>query len=196
MDRRAFLAGAVGLALAPRALAKNVPLALVTADLESKLVAVELRDGRPVIEIDTDAYPRSIENVGGTAVVAHSELGLVSLVDVFVETRVLAGFGEPRYTVADLDQRHAYVTDAKRGEVVVVDVVQGRKVAGVQVGQHARHLSLAPGGRMLWVALGSKAERVAVVDVSAPARPRLVRTFAPPFLAHDSASPPTGATRG
>src|SRR5437016_7710909 len=104
MDRRAFVAGAVGLALAPRALAKNEPLAIVTADLESKLFVVTLANGHPVTEIRTEAFPRSIENVGGVAVVAHSEIGVVSVVQPFIRTRVLRGFREPRYTAADLDQ--------------------------------------------------------------------------------------------
>ncbi len=193
MDRRAFVVGAVGLALAPRALAKvRGPVALVTADEESRLVAVDLATGRVVGTIPTQPYPRSIENVLGTAVVAHSELGLVSIVRGFRVVRVLHGFGEPRYTAADPDGRHAYVTDAARGEVIVLDVVRGRVVARVHVGPRARHLTIAPGGRTLWVALGSKAERVVVVDVSTPARPRLVRTFAPPFLAHDVGWAPDG----
>jgi DNA-binding beta-propeller fold protein YncE len=184
VDRRAFVAGAVGLALAPRALAKNEPLAIVTADLESKLYVVTLADGHPVTEIRTAAFPRSIENVGGVAVVAHSDIGVVSIVQPFVRTRVLRGFGEPRYTAADPDQRHAYVTDAKRGEVVTLDVVRGTVVRRVAVGAGARHVSLCNG--VLWVALGSKAERIAVVD-----RGR-VHMFAPPFLAHDVGLAPDG----
>src|SRR6478736_4513422 len=124
MDRRTFVVGAVGLALAPRALAKNELLAVVTADLESKLYVVTLASGHPVTEIRTAAFPRSVENVGGVAVVAHSDLGLVSIVQPFLRTRVVHGFAEPRYTAADPDQRHAYLTDAKRGEVAVLDVVR------------------------------------------------------------------------
>jgi hypothetical protein len=184
VDRRAFLVGAAGLALAPRAFAKHEPLALVTADLESQLVAVTLATGHPVTTWRTERFPRSIENVGGTAVVAHSELGVVSLVELFVRTRVLRGFGEPRYTAADPDQRHAYVTDAARGEVVVLDVVRGAVLRRIAVGHGARHISLH--GDTLWVALGSKAERVAVV------RRGRVHTFAPPLLAHDVGLAPDG----
>jgi hypothetical protein len=53
------------------------------------------------------------------------------------------------------------------------------------VGQLARHITIDPSGRTLWVSLGSKAREVVVVDVSHRARPRLVRRFEPPFLAHD-----------
>src|SRR5262249_37941679 len=49
-----------------------------------------------------------------------------------------------------------------------------------------------PRGDVVWVALGSKAEEIAVVDVSAPSRPHLVRRFRPPFLAHDVGWSPDG----
>jgi DNA-binding beta-propeller fold protein YncE len=184
VDRRTFLVGAAGLVLAPRALAKTAPLALVTADLESRLVALDLHSGRVVGEIETQPFPRSIETVGGGAVVAHSDFGVVSIVDGLRRVRVVRGFAEPRYTAADPRGRYAYVTDAARGEVVVVDVVRAAIVRRVRVGDRARHLSLHVD--TLWVALGSKAERVAVV------RGGQVETFAPPFLAHDVGLAPDG----
>jgi hypothetical protein len=45
---------------------------------------------------------------------------------------------------------------------------------------------------MLWTALGAKAVRVAALDTSDARRPRLVRTFTPPFLAHDVVFAPDG----
>jgi DNA-binding beta-propeller fold protein YncE len=138
--------------------------------------------------------PRSIEAVGPMAVVAHSELGAVTIVRgaTLAVEHVLRGFGEPRYTAAHPDGRHAYVTDASRGEVVVLDVVRGRAVARERVGALARHVTIDPRGRTLWVALGAKAEEVAIVDVSRPVRPRLLRRFRPPFLAHDVGWAPGG----
>jgi DNA-binding beta-propeller fold protein YncE len=56
----------------------------------------------------------------------------------------------------------------------------------------ARHVSISPDGRTVWTSLGSKASRIAVLDSSDPQRPRLVRTFAPPFLAHDVVFAPDG----
>jgi DNA-binding beta-propeller fold protein YncE len=188
MDRRAFIAGAATLVAAPRALlAAGTEIALVTADEEARLVAVDLASGRVLRHVTTLAKPRSIESVGPMAVVAHSELGAVSLVraaTLRVE-HVLRAFGEPRYTAGHPDGRHAYVSDAQRGEVVVLDVIRGAVVARARVGALARHITIAPSGRMLWVALGAKAEEIALVDVSRRARPRLVRRFRPPFLAHD-----------
>ena len=198
MDRRAFLLGAAALALAPRALAGTPRrlLALVTADLEARLVAVDLASGRVHRYLPTEPKPRSIETVGGTAVVAHSEVGLVTLVRAATlsVTHVLHGFGEPRYTAGHPDGRHAFVTDAERGEVVAVDVLRGRVVGREHVGARARHVTIDPSGRRLWIALGSKAEQIAIVDVTRPSRPRLVRLVRPPFLAHDVAWTPDGRT--
>ena len=80
MNRRVFLAAAVGVPVAlasgrlPRALAGGTPLALVTADLESRLVAVELSSGRVLRHIETAPGPRSIESVTGTgALIAHTQ---------------------------------------------------------------------------------------------------------------------------
>src|SRR5439155_26329780 len=105
---------------------------------------------------------------------------------------VLRGFGEPRYTAAHPDGRHAYVTDAARGEVASLDVVRGRVLARVRVGARARHVTISPNARTLWIALGSKAEGIAIVDIADRARPRLVHTFRPPFLAHDVGWAPGG----
>jgi hypothetical protein len=197
MDRRAFIAGAASLVVAPRALARissGLEVALVTADLESRLVAVELAGGRVRRYVRTLPKPRSIEAVGPVAVVAHSEIGALTLVrgSTLAVEHVLHGFGEPRYTAGHPDGRHAYVTDAKRGEVVALDVLRGRVVAHEPVGALARHITIDPSGRTLWIALGAKAEQIAVVDITQRARPRLVRRFRPPFLAHDVGWAPGG----
>jgi DNA-binding beta-propeller fold protein YncE len=84
------------------------------------------------------------------------------------------------------------VTDARRGEVVALDVLRGKVLAREPVGSLARHVTIDPAGRTLWIALGAKAEQVAVVDVSRRTRPRLVRRFRPPFLAHDVGWAPGG----
>jgi DNA-binding beta-propeller fold protein YncE len=188
MDRRAFVLASASLLLAPRALARaSTEVALVTADLEARLVAVELATGRVLQHVPTLPKPRSIEAVGHVAVVAHSEVGAISLVHApsLQVAHVLRGFGEPRYTAGHPDGRHAYVSDAKRGEVVALDVLRGRVLARTRVGHLARHITIDPSGRTLWVSLGSKAREIAVVDVSHRGRPRLVRRFEPPFLAHD-----------
>ena len=199
MDRRQFVVGAAGLALAPRALARasgGSPLALVTADLDAHVVAVGLSSGRVVRRIATLEDPRSIEPVlEYDALVAHTAAGAVSLIDGLDlrVRRVLRGFSEPRYTAAERYTRHAYVSDSGTGEIVVVDTVAGRVVARAEVGAGVRHLSLGRADTRLWVALGTKAERVAIVDVTNPTRLRVSAQIEPPFLAHDVGFAPDGA---
>lgn len=199
MDRRAFIVAAATLPLtarfAPEALAGGDPVALVTADTESRVAVVELSTGRIVRSIPTLAGPRSVESVSGRmAVVAHTAHGAVSLVHgpSLTVRAVLHGFSEPRYTAAHPDGRHAYVSDSKRGEVVAVDVVAGRVLGRTAVGGPARHITIDPRGRILWVSLGSKAQEVAILSVADRARPRLLSRIAPPFLAHDVGFAPSG----
>ena len=205
MNRRAFLATLAAAPILlrddPEAFAQRLggtPLALVTADTEAQVLAVHLGTGSVYKRIPTLAGPRSIETVGstGAALVAHTAEGAITLVDArtLLVRRVLRGFEEPRYTAAKPGSRWAYVSDSARRQVVVVDVLDGHIAGRVSVPGPARHLSIAPNGRFLWVALGSKAARVAVVDLSRPASPRVARTFAPPFLAHDVAFQP-GSSR-
>jgi DNA-binding beta-propeller fold protein YncE len=199
VNRREFLAGAIALPLTsrsvPDALAGGTPVGLVTADTQSRVAVVELSSGRIVRSISTLAGPRSVESVSGTiGVVCHTSQGAVSLIDgpTLRVTHVLRGFAEPRYTAASPDGRYAFLTDSARGEVVTVDVKRGRAVGRVELGGPARHVSMSPDGRILWVSLGSKAELVAIVDVSRPASPRLLHRLRPPFLAHDVGVVPGG----
>jgi DNA-binding beta-propeller fold protein YncE len=200
LNRREFLAtgaaGALALAVPGRLSAANGdrPLVYVTADLESHIAVVDAVTGRVVRRIATAEVPRSIERAAGWAVVAHSEIGRVSLIDTTSHQvrRVSGTFAEPRYTAAHPDGRHVFITDAKAGEVVVVDLARARVIGRVDLGARARHLSLDPSGRTLWVALGSKATTVVTVDVTDPARPRLRARVRPPFLAHDIVVAPSG----
>src|SRR5688572_24285761 len=173
MDRREFLAAAAApliLGAAP-AFARSTggtPLALVTADLESSVVAVDVSAGRVVRRLATPADPRSIESLGWVgALVAHTAGGRVTLIDSDLRVRPIAGeFGAPRYTAVSPDGRLAYVTDSAREEVAVVDV-RGRRVVGrVRVGGPARHLSIDREGSRLWVALGNKAPSLALLSLA------------------------------
>jgi DNA-binding beta-propeller fold protein YncE len=189
VNRREFVLAAAALPFAVRAdegWAKGAPLALVTADLESRIVVVDPLSGRVVRHIEVGVGPRSVETVGGRiAVVAHTTAAILSLVDSRKVRTYVKGFREPRYTAAHPDGRLAFVTDSKLGDVAVLDVHSGHVLQRTELGGPARHVSLSRDGRTLWVSLGSKAERVAVVDVSRPTVPRLVTKIAPPFLAHD-----------
>ena len=181
MNRLEFLAAA---AAAPFALRSGVraPLALVTADTEAAVVVVDPFAGRVLRRIATRPDPRSIERVGETAVVAHTAIGEVSLLP---RGDVLRGFDEPRYTAASPTGRYAYVTDSGRKDLAVVDLPRARVVARLHLGGWPRHVSIDPAGRTLWVALGTAARELAIVDVTRPLHPRHLGTVRPPFRLHD-----------
>ena len=182
MNRREFLAAA---AAVPFTLQQQRTLALVTADTESAVVAVNPFSGRVVRRIRTRPDPRSIERVGETAVVAHTATGEVSLLRGLSVWHVVEGFAEPRYTAAAPNGRYAFVTDSGRRDLAVVDVLRARVVARVHLGGWPRHVSIDHSGRTLWVALGTASRDLAVVDVTSPLHPRHVGTIRPPFGLHD-----------
>ncbi len=200
MNRREFLAAAAAplvLGVAPGALAKSsggTPLALVTADLESHVVAVELSSGRVYRRLQTPADPRSIESIGArAALVAHTAAGRLTLIDSDLRVRPVKGdLGEPRYAAVSPDRRFAYVTDSGRREIAVVDVHGRRLVGRVPVGGPCRHLGIDRAGSRLWVALGNTATELAVLSLADPGRPRVVGRVRPPFLAHDVGFTPGG----
>ena len=204
MDRRKFVVGAAGVAVAlaaePAALARRLggaPVAYITADLESHVVVLDLASAEVIQRIRTGPGPRSVESVHDRlAVVAHTEHGVVTVLDAAAARArtEIAGFAAPRYTAVHQRRPLAYVTDSEREEVVVLDVERGRVLWRTAVPGPARHIGIAPGGRTIWTALGTAAERVAVLDLSDPRRPRLVGAFRPPFLAHDVVFAPDGRT--
>lgn len=203
MNRRRFLVAALAtpaaLALGPaRALgfaAGGGTVALVTADLESHVVALDLVSGRVVKRIRTLAAPRSIESSPvGQVVVAHTPIGALSILDAATLSvrAVVRGLGAPRYTAMHPGAALAYVTDSARAEVVTVDLERAEIVHRTRVPGPARHVSVG-GGTTLWTSLGSSAERIAVLDLAEPRMPRLLRVIDPPFLAHDVVFAPDGA---
>src|SRR3954454_16983729 len=195
MRRREFIAALGLLPFLPDGCERRrrPALALATADTESYVAVLDVATGRVRRRVATVEGPRSIEWAGASrAVVAHTDAGALSLLDGPTVRRVLRGLAEPRYTAVAPGGRLAYVTDSARGEVVVLDLERGRLVGGAEVGALARHLTIAPDGRTLRVALGKRAAEVAVVDLSAPRRPRVRRLLRPPFLAHDVACSPAG----
>jgi len=98
VNRLDFLLAAALAAASPRrafAAAAGTPLVLVTADVEARVLAVDSATGALRKAIPTVAYPRSIETAGAVAVVAHPEVGAVTLIDTgtLSVTRTLHGFG-------------------------------------------------------------------------------------------------------
>src|SRR5436305_15050556 len=196
MDRRRFLLAAAAapfaLCEAPAALAAAAPLAFVTADTEAHVAVVDLSVGTVRGRIETKPGPRSVERVGGVAVVAHTAVGAVSVLEGYEVRHALEGFEEPRYTAAARDGRHAFVTDSGRVELATVDVLRGEVVARLKLRLWPRHLSLSRDGRTLWVGLGTASPELAAVDVAHPRSPRLHGYKRPRFLAHDVGFAPSG----
>jgi len=201
VNRREFLAAAgsssLALSLEPRAFAARLggtPLAFVTADLEHHVLLLDLTFPTILARFETAPGPRSIESLRGeAAVVAHTEHGLVSILETRPRrVREIDSFEAPRYTAVHPEARIAYVTDSARQEVVTLDVDRARVLSRTAVPGPARHISISPDGRTIWTALGTAAERLAVLDTSNPRRPGLVRTIDSPFLAHDIVFSPDG----
>ena len=203
MNRRELLiiAAAAPLALAlpsgGRAAARGgTPLALVTADSEDRILVVRLTDMRVVHSLAVPHAPHGIEAVDllRSALVMSNESGTITVLDAEVPRvrRVLEGFQAPRYAAADPGGGLAYVSDEQAGQVIAIDVRRARVIGRVEVGAGARHISISPDGERVITSLGSRAPRLALVDVSRPARPRLVRTFPADDLAHDVGFSPDG----
>src|SRR5690242_19503066 len=133
---------AAGLPLVARAPSAPALHALVTCDSESRLAVVDLRTFRVVRSIPTLPDPRSIERVGSVAVLCHTAVGAVSIVDGARVRRVLRGFQEPRYVAAHPDGRHAFVTDSGRSGVVAIDTMRGAVVSRAPLPGWARHVTI------------------------------------------------------
>jgi len=188
VNRRQFVAAAAALPLVARdsALAAVPTTALVTCDTEARIAVVDLGRGRVVRSIATLPGPRSVERVSDrVALVAHTALGAVSIVDAHGVRRVLKTFSEPRYAAAHPHGRYAFVTDSAHSDLFSVDVVRGAVVGRVRLEAWARHVTIDARGTRLWVGLGTAEPVVALVDVADPSRPRLVRYVRAPFGAHD-----------
>jgi YVTN family beta-propeller protein len=104
--------------------------------------------------------------------------------------KIIRGFGAPHLAALAPTGKWAFVTDDRRGQLDVVSLTRDRVVRRLYVGLGAHHLTLF--GDRLWIALGEHANRISIVDVSRPARPRLLRRFEPGFVAHDLAFSPDG----
>ncbi len=192
MNRRQF----VGLAAltpfglrAALAAAAQAPLALVTCDAQSRLAVVDLASYRVVRSIETLPDPRSIELVGSRAVVCHTNVGAVSIVDGSRVVHELRGFSEPRYVAAHPDGVHAFVTDSGRSGVTVIDVRRGVKLGHVRLPAWARHITIDAAGERLWVGLGSAEPHVAVIDTRLLRRVKLLDAG---LAAHDVGHAPDG----
>ena len=191
-----MIVAAVGFAPASQAriASGGTSVALVTAETTNQLVAVSLPEGRILNRLPMPADPENVETSGSTAVVVSTRGAAVTLVSVrrLRVEKVLRGFGSPHIPLIGADDRFGYVTDDGRGELVVIDLVHRRVTRRVYVGLGAHHMAEDGSGNRLWIALGERADSIAVVDVSNPAKPRLIGHVTT-REAHDLAFSPGGA---
>jgi YVTN family beta-propeller protein len=194
---RAALALAALLLAAPSASARvsgGTPVALVTAETENQLVAVDVSSGRVVRRVQVAADPQNVVANQRVVVVVSPGSGSVTLLGArsLHVASVLRGFGAPHLAALSPNGKWAFVTDDPRGTLDVVSLPRHRVVNRLYVGVGAHHLSVSPDGRLLWIALGEHAREIAIVNVSRPSQPQRVLRFSPGFVAHDVTFTPSG----
>jgi DNA-binding beta-propeller fold protein YncE len=169
-------------------------VALVTAERQNELIAIELSSGKVVRRVSMPDEPQGVDSSWRMTVVVSTRAGAVTLVDQNGRVRkVFRGLDDPHIVVVNRGKDLAYVTADGSGELIVIDLMARRIIGRTFVGKGAHHMALRPsGGHRLWIALGERASRIAIVDVSRRAEPRVLRHFSPGFAVHDLAYSPDG----
>jgi DNA-binding beta-propeller fold protein YncE len=172
------------------------PVALVTAETQNMLLAVDLSSGKVMRRLPMPADPENVETTraADAAAVVSTRAGAVTLVSLarLRVRRRIGGFAEPHIAAFSPNGRYLYVTDDFRGELTVIGVRRARVLRRIFVGRGAHHIAVRPDGRRLWIALGERAATITVVDTRRAARPRVVGHVDPRGLAHDLAFAPGG----
>ena len=171
-------------------------VALVTAETQNQLLAVDLSTGRVIRRMRMPADPQNVETTrtGDAGAVVSTGAGAVTLLALprLRVRRTLRGFHSPHIAAFSPDGRFLYVTDDATGELVVVGVRRARVLSRLYVGPGAHHIAVSPDGRRLWIALGERARHIMVVDTRG-GRARLHPAVPDPRgLAHDLAFTPGG----
>jgi DNA-binding beta-propeller fold protein YncE len=170
------------------------PEALVTAETENQLAAVDVATGKVSRRIPLPSDPEFVAADRRVVVVVSPSAGAVTLLDrsSLRPIRILRGFGSPHIAELSPDGRYAYVTDDARGQLAVIRLRDGRLLARIPVGAEAHHLAIRADGRRVWLALGESARTIVIVDTADPAHPRVVGHFDPGFPVHDLSFTPDG----
>ena len=103
--------------------------------------------------------------------VSSPPAGKVTLIDSFRHrvVKTFGGFGSPRGI--EIVGRYAYVADATRGEVVVLDLERRKRVGRVKVGPRPYDVAVGDVGL---VTHGPGRQDLTVLDISRRAAPRLI----------------------
>ena len=135
---------ALGAGAAPARVAGGTPVAFVALEKDAQLVGVDLTERRVVARIAVPAGPRNITTTGDHRhlLVASPRARTVTLVDSFARrvVKTFRGFGRP----IDVAVRgsHAFVTDARRNELVVIDLDRRRIAARIRVPRRPQNVDV------------------------------------------------------
>lgn len=150
--------------------------AYVAVEDDDLVVSVMLDTGEISARIPVPRGPRHVA-VGSdrrTVLVSSPSAGQVTAIDSFRHRVVesYGGFGSPRGIA--IVGRYAYVADAERGEIVVVDLDPERSgiVGRVRVG--GRPHTIAVSGKRALVGFGPDRRRLTILDLSRPAAPKVI----------------------
>jgi DNA-binding beta-propeller fold protein YncE len=170
------------------------PIALVSAETENELIAIDPRSGQVLRRVVLPADPEYVGVTGSTIVAVSGRAGAVSFLSwpSLRGLKILRGFGQSHLVAFAPDGKWAYVTDDQRGQLDVISLTTRRIVSRLAVGALAHHLAVSPDGRRLWIALSETARTIVTVDTSQPAHPRVSGSFDPGFSIHDLEFSPNG----
>jgi DNA-binding beta-propeller fold protein YncE len=170
------------------------PVALVTAETQDQLIAVDLPSGRVLRRLHMPADPQNVVTNATYALVVSARGGAVTLVGTrrLRVLKILRGFGSPHIALFVPDRQLAYVTDDARGQLAVIDLARRRVTRRVFVGYGAHHMAISPDARQLWIALGERARSIAVLDTTFQGAPRVIGHVEPSGEAHDLVFAPDG----
>ena len=170
------------------------PVALVTAETQNQLVAVDLPSGRILKRLPMPADPQNVETNATFAVVVSPRAGAVTLVGTrrLRVLKVLRGFSSPHIALIVPEHEIAYVTDDARGQLAVIDLRRRRVTRKVFVGFGAHHMAISRDWTRLWIALGERARSITVLDTTLPGAPRMIGHVDPGGEAHDLGFSPNG----
>jgi DNA-binding beta-propeller fold protein YncE len=170
------------------------PVALVTAETQNQLIAVDLPSGRVLKRLPMPADPENVETDATYALVVSARGGAVTLVGIrrLRVLKVLRGFGSPHIALIVPKHEIAYVTDDARGQLAVIDLLRQRITRKVFVGFGAHHMAISPDWTRLWVALGERARSITLLDTTLPGAPRVIGHLDPRGEAHDLGFAPGG----
>jgi DNA-binding beta-propeller fold protein YncE len=170
------------------------PVALVTAETQNQLIAVDLPSGRVLRRLDMPADPQNVVTTATYALVVSARGGAVTLVETrrLRVLKILHGFASPHIALFVPGRHFAYVTDDARGQLAVIDLSRRRVTRKVFVGYGAHHMTISPDATRLWIALGERARSLTVLDTTVPGAPRVVGRVDPGGEAHDLVFSPAG----